>query len=106
MAYHRQKISPEVLINALIGNAQAAGNRPLEQRLADLTVWFYRNRKDIDINNLHRRMKLYEDGFWILLEVCALLMDRVQEVEAGNKSKTLWLPRGMKVEGDLVTNAD
>jgi hypothetical protein len=104
--YHRQKIDPEVLINALIGNAQANGNRPLEQRLADLTVWFYRNRKFIDVNNIHKRMKLFEDGFWILLEVNALLMDRVQEIENQRKSASLWLPRGMKIEGDLVTNPD
>lgn len=106
MSYHRQKIDPEVLINALVGNAQSQGNRPLEQRLADLTVWFYRNRKLIDPSNLQKRMKLFEDGFWILLEVNALLMDRVQEIESQRKSASLWLPKGVKVEGDLATIED
>jgi hypothetical protein len=103
MAYHRQRVDPEVLIRSLISNAQAMGNRPLEQRLADLTVWFYRNRKGISPENLHLRQKLSEDTLWIMLEVIALTMDRLQELEHERKSKNLFLPRGIKVEGDLVT---
>ena len=80
------------------------GNRPLEQRLADLTVWFYRNRKSVSPDNLHLRMKLCEDAFWIMLEVIALTMDRLQELEHRGKSKNLWLPNGIKVEGDLVVH--
>lgn len=104
MAYHRKRIDPEVLIKALISNAQAMGNRPLEQRLADLTVWFYRNRAAIPPDNLHLRLKLAEDAFWIMLEVIALTMDRLQELEHRGKSKHLWLPNGIKVEGDLVVH--
>jgi len=99
-------INPEVLIEALVKNAQATGNRQLEQRLADLTVWFYRNKKSIAADNLHMRQKLLENAFWIILEVNALMMARVQEYELQRKSKELWIPNGMKVEGDLVTNAD
>jgi len=106
MAYHRKRIDPEVLIKALISNAQAMGNRPLEQRLADLTVWFYRNKKTISPENLHLRLKLMEDALWIMLEVIALNMDRLQELEHRGKSERLWLPRGVKVEGDLVTHGD
>jgi hypothetical protein len=104
MAYHRKAIDPEVLIRSLISNAQAMGNRPLEQRLADLTVWFYRNRKAISPENLHLRQKLSEDALWIMLEVIALTMDRLQELEHRGKSKHLWLPNGIKVEGDLVVH--
>jgi len=106
MSYHRRGIDPEVLIKALIRNAQAMGNRPLEQRLADLTVWFYRNRKAVAPENLHLRQKLTEDALWIMLEVIALTMDRLQEVEHKGKSERLWLPNGIKVEGDLVTHAE
>lgn len=104
MAYHRRGIDPEVLIRSLIQNAQAMGNRPLEQRLADLTVWFYRNGKDIAPENLHMRLKLSEKALWIMLEVIALTMDRLQELEHRGKSKHLWLPKGVKVEGDLVVH--
>jgi hypothetical protein len=38
-----------------------------------------------------------------MLEVIALTMDRLQELEHERKSKNLFLPRGIKVEGDLVT---
>jgi hypothetical protein len=106
MAYHRQRIDPEILIKSLISNAQAMGNRPLEQRLADLTVWFYRNRKSIPSENLHLRQKLSEDALWIMLEVVALTMDRLQELEHRGRSEKLWIPNGIKVEGDLVTHAD
>lgn len=104
MAYHRQRIDPEVLIKALISNAQATGNRQLETRLADLTVWFYRNRQAISRDNLHLRQKLTEDALWILFEVVALTMDRLQELEHRGKSRHLWLPNGMKVEGDLIVH--
>ena len=80
------------------------GNRPLEQRLADLTVWFYRNRKAVSPDNLHMRMKLAEDVLWIMLEVVALTMDRLQELEHKGKSEHLWIPNGIRVEGDLVTH--
>ena len=104
MTYHRDRIDPEVLIKALIGNAQAMGNRPLERRLADLTVWFYRNRKSISPDNLHLRLKLAEDALWIMLEVIALTMDRLQELEHRGKSEHLWIPNGITVESDLVTH--
>ena len=99
-------INPEVLIEHLIRNCEANGNKTLEQRLADLTVWFYRNRKAIDSLNLERRCHFVEVSLWTMLELFALMMERVQEAEAGKKSASLWLPRELKVEGDLVTHAD
>jgi|SRR5215510_2472634 len=106
VARRTKKIHPEVLIRSLIEYAHETGGRPLEQRMADLTVWFYRNKTQIDPMNLQKRQQLLEDGFWIMLEVFALLVERQNDNEFAKRSKALWLPNGLKVEGDLVSNVD
>jgi hypothetical protein len=93
--------SEETLIKELMHNAQASGNRVLEQRMADLTVWFYHNRNRIPRDNLASRQAFLEKAFWTLLEVNALLLERNHELEALRKGRSrLWLPNGIKVSGD------
>jgi len=93
--------SEETLIKELMHNAQASGNRVLEQRMADLTVWFYNNRNRVPRDNLASRQALLEKAFWTLLEVSALLLERNHELEAMRKGRSqLWLPSGIKVSGD------
>lgn len=89
------------LIEELMHNAMASGNRPLERRLADLTLWFYQNKQRISRDNLATRQELLERGFWILLEVNALLLERNHELEAAKRGQSaLWLPKGMLVENN------
>lgn len=92
---------PRVLVEELLYNAKASGNRILERRLADLSVWFYQNRGRIAPENLKTRVDFLEKAFWILIEVCALQTERVHELEASRKGKALWLPKGMAVKGDI-----
>ena len=97
----RNSRSEEVLIEELMHNAQASGNRTLERRMADLTIWFYKNRDRISRDNLAGRQAFLEKAFWTLLEVNAMLLERNHELEAMKRGQSvLWLPRGMKVNGD------
>jgi len=95
----RQIRAAEKLIDELQHNAVASGNRVLERRLSDLTVWFYKNRQRIPQGNLATRMDHLEKGLWISFEVMALLLERNHELEAMRRGTSmLWLPRGMTIE--------
>lgn len=69
--------------------------------MADLTVWFYKNKDRISRDNLAGRQAFLEKSFWIMLEVNALLLERNHELEALRKGRSmLWIPSGMKISGD------
>lgn len=89
----------ERLIEELNHNANASGNKLLERRLADLTVWHYKNKKGIPLDNLAARQAFLEKAFWIALEVNALLLERVHELEA-KRGGGLWIPKGVQMNGD------
>lgn len=85
------------LISDLLYNASASGNRTLEKRLADTCVWFYKNRERIPFDNLAARQAFLQKAFWTMLEVNALLLERIHELEDARRSKALWLPRGVRL---------
>lgn len=90
------------LINELMHNAEASGNKVLERRLADLTLWYYKNKDDIPRDNLASRAAFLEKTIWILLEVCALQTERLHELEgAARGSSALYLPKGLNVAGSV-----
>ena len=89
------------LIQELMHNAQASGNRIMERRLADLTVWYYKNRDSIAPDNLAARERFLEKTIWILIEVMALQAERLHELEGRGRSKNLYLPRGVMVNGSV-----
>lgn len=96
----KQESSAKRLIEELQHNAVASGNRVLERRLADLTVWFYHNRQRIPEGNLGKKIEFLEKSLWISFEVMALLLERHHEVTALKKEGSmLWLPRGMTING-------
>lgn len=86
----------EQLLRELHENANVSGQKPLEQRQADLAIWFYRNMESISRDNLASRQAFLEKAFWIQLEVIALLTERLHKLE-GHTS--LYLPRGVRVNG-------
>lgn len=81
------------LIEDLMHNAKVAGGKPLEQRLADTALWFHMNKDRIPPDNIKKRAEFMEIGFWCLLEINALLLERIRS-ETG--SKTLFLPSGLR----------
>lgn len=92
--------SADKLIEELMHNAQASGGRPLERRLADLTVWFFKNKSTIDQLNLSARQTFLDKAMWVLIETLALTCERIHELEAA-KGKSLWTVRGLSVNGDI-----
>jgi hypothetical protein len=87
------------LIEGLQHNARVAHGHPLEQRLADTALWFHANKDRIPRDNLASRQAFLEKAFWCLLEVNALLLERLREAQGKNTS--LYLPKGIQVNGDL-----
>lgn len=95
-----KRLPPEYLVEELSKKAAYIG-KPLEKRLADLVVWFYRNRHDIPLDNLAAKQKFLETTVWTQFEVIALLIERVHELEHARNGSHLWLPKGVNIEGDL-----
>jgi hypothetical protein len=94
----RESIPKRVLIEGLLHNAGMANGHPLEQRMADTALWFSSNVDMIPRDNLASRQAFLEKGFWCMLEISALLLERQRE-ERGNKA--LYIPRGLDYQGDL-----
>ncbi len=92
----RPIVSPDTLVEGLLHNAAASGNQTLERRLADTAVWFYKNIDHIPLDNLAARQMFLQKSFWILLEIQALLLERLRE----EKATKLWLPKGVTMAGD------
>lgn len=88
---------PEVLIRELYDNASVSGQQPLERRLAELTMWYYKNKKRISPENLPAKVAFLEKALWISLEVTALAVERLHSAKGG--ASRLWVPNGIKVDG-------
>ena len=93
----RPIVSPETLVEGLLHNAAASGGQVLERRLADTAVWFHKNMSHIPLDNLAARQMFLQKAFWILLEIQALLLERMRD----DKQTNLWLPKGMELMGDI-----
>lgn len=89
----KRKLIEELHYNAENSQQQA------EQRLADTAIWFFENKDRIPIDNLASRANFLIKAVWLLIEMNALLLDRVHELEGGKS--TLWLPKGMNARGDM-----
>ena len=73
---------------------------PLERRLMQTALWFHKNKDRI--SDPLRKIEFMEKTLDITLELMALTVQRMQEVEGrGGKSANLWLPAGMNVSGDV-----
>lgn len=94
------RATPFALLRELEHNANASGNQPMERRLADLTLWFYKNIDDIPRDNLAGRQAFLEKTLEISFEAMALMLERIHELEA-KRGGGLWMPKGVAVEGDL-----
>lgn len=91
--------SAENLLTELIHFAEASGGKMLERRLADTAVWFHNNKSRVPRDNLAARQAMLETALWTLVEVQALMTERLHELESIKTGSKLWLPRGMKVNG-------
>ena len=87
---------PQVLVRELLENASISGQQPLERRLAELTLWYYKNKTRISPDNLPVKVAFIEKAFWIGLEVMALSVERMHNMKGGSR---LWIPNGIRVDG-------
>lgn len=85
-------VPKNVLVRELADLARRRGNRPLEQRMYDLALWYSYHMGEIPVDNLAAKCAFLEKAFWIQVELNALLYD---EIRAGRGSPKLWLPSGM-----------
>jgi hypothetical protein len=86
-------VPADVLLRELRSYANATGNKPLEQRMFDLALWYSHHKGSIPLDNLAAKAAFLEKALWIQIEINALLVERVNERKAG--SAKLWLPSGM-----------
>lgn len=86
------------LIDELVYNAETS-SLLAEQRLADTAAWFFNNKDRIPLDNFASRASFMEKTNWLLIEIGALLLERIHELEGGKS--TLWLPKGMNARGDV-----
>jgi len=70
--------------------------------MANFTIWFYKNRDRIPVNNLTARQAFIEKSMWIMTELMALLIERQHDLEALKRGRSrLWLPNGIKMNDVL-----
>ena len=81
---------------SLIKNLEAISKTtslPLEKRLVDTVVWFYRNKETIAESNIKKRMEFLEKAMDIVLELLALQLERMHSVERRPKPNgDFWMP--------------
>lgn len=93
------KAEQQKLVDELYHNAEVS-NKPLEQRLADLTIWFFSNKDDIPKIDVASRALFLEKAVWVLIEIAALQAERLHEIEGKSAGALLWTPSGLRMTGD------
>jgi len=87
-------IPPAALMRDLEENAGIAGNPVLERRMADFAVWYYKTVKMVPTDNLAKRIDFQDKAIWTLLEINALLLERLREKTG---SKYLFMPSTLEM---------
>ena len=95
-----QPISPQ-LVNALDEIAGQAGHLPLEQRLIDLTVWYFRNKPRLSKEAIGLRLDFAERTAEIMIELAALTSPALQQGAAPPNPQTSGPRRGVEARGSL-----
>lgn len=75
---------------------------PFERRLMDTAVWFHKSKERIPHDDVFKRLEFTEKTLDITLELFAMCLQRMQQVEGRPKSANLWLPSGMQARGDMT----
>lgn len=96
-----QDITPQ-LIDKLDHILNTGGHLPLERRLIDTAIWFHRNKPRLARENVLGRLAFLEQTCDILVEMLALVTERLQVAEGREKHASLWIPKGMNGRGDMA----
>lgn len=82
------------LVSDLEANANTAGNPVLERRMADVAVWYYKTVMMVPPENLKKRCDFQDKAIWCLIELNALLLERLREKTG---SKYLFMPSTLRI---------
>lgn len=86
-------------------NAADNSPSPLRRRMADMCLWWTANRPRIPPDNLRARMEFNELAMSTLLEIQAMLLERLDELEHGKgRSEHLYLPRSITLHDPIRAN--
>ena len=69
---------------------------PLDRRLLETGIWFYKSRERIPDENVMARLAFSEKTLEIVLEMFAMTLERLRQAE-GRKSNVLYTPRGLNI---------
>lgn len=89
------------LIDRLEQNAKNAEG-DFSRRLADFTVWYFKNLQRIPEHNLKARVTFQEDAIWILIEIIAMQREDFEKLSTGRSVfSQLLLPSGINLHAPL-----
>lgn len=73
-----------------------------EDRLGEWAIWFHQNKRRIPPEDLKKQNLFLLKAMDGCLEVLALALKDIQELERRHPLKQLWLPKDVAVNGDLT----
>ncbi len=74
---------------------------PLERCLIDVAVWYFRNKGRLAPENVVKRLQFLEKTVECMMEMNALLVDRLHQAEGRKNAPNILIPR-LQLEGDLT----
>jgi len=77
-------------------------SKETEDRLRDIAVWYYENKRRISPSNLVKRVEFAEKAMSCAFELIALLAKDVQVMERREPRNRLWLPTSVQVDNDTA----
>lgn len=69
-----------------------------EDKIRDTVVWFYENRNRIPPQDLGKRMAFLTKAMMCIMEIQALVLKDIQELEQRSPRSQLWLPSSVKID--------
>ncbi len=93
----RDHAAIERAVNAI---ERAGAKHPLERRLIDMAVWWFKNQPRIPDHDVMKRLAFLEKTLEMFLETQAMIVERLQHAES-HPSSSLLIPR-LEMNGDLT----
>jgi hypothetical protein len=88
-------MSNEGLITAM-EHALETAEAPFDRRLLETGIWYYKNAQRIPEENLKGRLELQEKTNEIVLEMFAMVLERIRKAEG--RSNVLFTPKGLDIK--------
>lgn len=73
----------------------------LEERVENWALWYHYNKNLVPALDLKKRCDFMQKAVDGCLELLAIACKDIQSLEGREPSKNLWLPKGMKMNGNI-----